>query len=452
MKVGRADGCDLAVMDASVSRNHATLTRGKGGQFTVANPGSGNGTFVNGKRVAAPRSLAGGDELRFGSVRFQLELMEEPAPVTSADATLVRAEDPQGDATCLTPAPVAPEASSAPRAPVSGPVPAGRRQVASSQPESSRGPTRALPAVGAPVPAPAPPSPVRAQLAPLGLVQYATRFEAAGLTPGDFPALTDAKLRSLGVVSPEHRRVLLQEAARVAPSRGEDDEEAEELADTPPPTPRAMAHPPRAMAGPPRAVPAPQRTGPLGLLVKLFKYWVMAVRALFVAGLLFGVVVSATRGGSSSGSSSSGLPERNPGEELSQYCDRTYRPTFQLCCDKVGGSFGGSGCSYGMEQEAFFACVHREQDAVGCKGHEPSRGGGGASGGSSSRRYGSAESCYEDGYLLQGDASLRGLQGYQACARCGGSFISDGVFGKCFWAAASPPARPPGRSRESAPA
>src|SRR5271170_3662648 len=60
---------DVVADDTTVSRRHATITR-KGDGFELADLGSTNGTFINGRRVTEPVALKPGDQIKFGSVRF----------------------------------------------------------------------------------------------------------------------------------------------------------------------------------------------------------------------------------------------------------------------------------------------------------------------------------------------------------------------------------------------
>ena len=73
--IGRDPSCGVSLAnDTNVSRKHATL-RNDGGQFSVTDNGSSNGTFVNGVRIAAqtPVPLSPGDEATIGGTRFRLE-------------------------------------------------------------------------------------------------------------------------------------------------------------------------------------------------------------------------------------------------------------------------------------------------------------------------------------------------------------------------------------------
>ncbi len=69
---GRGEDNVVVLHDASVSRYHARLERGPGG-WTVVDPGSTNGTFVNRERVSPgqPRALRDGDRLAFGDCEFE---------------------------------------------------------------------------------------------------------------------------------------------------------------------------------------------------------------------------------------------------------------------------------------------------------------------------------------------------------------------------------------------
>jgi len=78
--VGREEGCGIAVMERSISRRHARLVA-TGQGWCVHDEGSGNGTFVNGRRVR-DALLRDGDEVRFGMVkgRFEDSVPAVPAP------------------------------------------------------------------------------------------------------------------------------------------------------------------------------------------------------------------------------------------------------------------------------------------------------------------------------------------------------------------------------------
>ena len=67
--VGRLDGNDLCIPDASVSKFHAYLT-GSDTRFFLVDAGSANGTWVERRLIAArgtPVLLKSGDTVRFGA-------------------------------------------------------------------------------------------------------------------------------------------------------------------------------------------------------------------------------------------------------------------------------------------------------------------------------------------------------------------------------------------------
>jgi pSer/pThr/pTyr-binding forkhead associated (FHA) protein len=72
-RIGREAGNDV-VLDGggSVSRQHAAIETA-GGQATLSDLGSTNGTFVNGQRVSGPVVLSPGDSVMFGSEAFRYE-------------------------------------------------------------------------------------------------------------------------------------------------------------------------------------------------------------------------------------------------------------------------------------------------------------------------------------------------------------------------------------------
>ncbi len=83
--VGR-DSADVLAADKTVSRLHARLDLSENGSLVVEDLGSTNGTQVNEAALVpnAPRSLADGDRLRFGSISMTLHLpgaaaLEAPA-------------------------------------------------------------------------------------------------------------------------------------------------------------------------------------------------------------------------------------------------------------------------------------------------------------------------------------------------------------------------------------
>ncbi len=68
------DLTDLGGLEKGVSRKHAVIHR-TGGDYTVEDMGSVNGTFINKKRIEPhrPEALKPGDEVRFGKVTLSVK-------------------------------------------------------------------------------------------------------------------------------------------------------------------------------------------------------------------------------------------------------------------------------------------------------------------------------------------------------------------------------------------
>jgi adenylate cyclase len=69
--VGRSDDNNLVLPDRWISRNHAMIQMMETGEFYLIDLGSRNGSFVNGRRVSVPVTLADGDQLTFGQTELQ---------------------------------------------------------------------------------------------------------------------------------------------------------------------------------------------------------------------------------------------------------------------------------------------------------------------------------------------------------------------------------------------
>jgi DNA-binding winged helix-turn-helix (wHTH) protein len=65
--IGRDDSAGIVLNETTVSRRHAQITV-RGGEATLEDLGSQNGTWVNESRLERPVTLADGDRLRFGLV------------------------------------------------------------------------------------------------------------------------------------------------------------------------------------------------------------------------------------------------------------------------------------------------------------------------------------------------------------------------------------------------
>jgi FHA domain-containing protein len=78
LNVGRASDNDLTLNDASVSKIHAALLMTAEGTLLVADTGSTNGTYLNGRRISygESRLIEDGDVVGFGDVEVRLRKSE----------------------------------------------------------------------------------------------------------------------------------------------------------------------------------------------------------------------------------------------------------------------------------------------------------------------------------------------------------------------------------------
>ena len=78
LNVGRASDNELMLNDTSVSKIHAALLMSSEGTLLVADTGSTNGTYINGRRIAygESRLLEDGDVVGFGDVEVRLRKSE----------------------------------------------------------------------------------------------------------------------------------------------------------------------------------------------------------------------------------------------------------------------------------------------------------------------------------------------------------------------------------------
>jgi FHA domain len=75
INVGRVTGNELRLEHASVSKIHAALVMNREGTLLVADTGSTNGTFINGRRIAygEARQIEDGDVVSFGDVEVRFK-------------------------------------------------------------------------------------------------------------------------------------------------------------------------------------------------------------------------------------------------------------------------------------------------------------------------------------------------------------------------------------------
>jgi hypothetical protein len=92
-RIGRqVEGRGLAILEPSVSRHHAELTRGDGGAWTLRDLGSANGTYLDDRLVEGAAPLQEGDRVRFGHIAFyfveDISRLPPPRPGRTATATI----------------------------------------------------------------------------------------------------------------------------------------------------------------------------------------------------------------------------------------------------------------------------------------------------------------------------------------------------------------------------
>jgi pSer/pThr/pTyr-binding forkhead associated (FHA) protein len=83
--LGRGTDCDLRLRSKAVSRHHCML-RFQGGEVTLVELGSANGTFVNRERIRSQTTLKEGDEIGLGDFVFVLELHGQSGVIWGPEA------------------------------------------------------------------------------------------------------------------------------------------------------------------------------------------------------------------------------------------------------------------------------------------------------------------------------------------------------------------------------
>ena len=78
--IGRGKRATMNLSNETISRRHAEIRLSATGRLELLDPGSANGSFINGERVETAL-LEDGDEVRFGSVRYQV-VVENRGPMT----------------------------------------------------------------------------------------------------------------------------------------------------------------------------------------------------------------------------------------------------------------------------------------------------------------------------------------------------------------------------------
>lgn len=111
LKVGRAGWRELAIGDGNelvvgqglsglddteISRRHARISRLADGRMVIEDLGSQSGTFVNGERIDAPRSITAGDRIRIGRTIFEVFDPDSAAQTIAAPIASPRPAAPTG--------------------------------------------------------------------------------------------------------------------------------------------------------------------------------------------------------------------------------------------------------------------------------------------------------------------------------------------------------------------
>jgi len=118
MSIGRQEA-DIAIDDREVSRRHAVIRPVDGG-LEIEDLGSLNGTWVNERRLEAPRRLAAADVVRVGSTSLEVEV-EVEVESSGSDLTVIRPEAVDRTALRTTSGPSPPSRETPSPAPVEAP-------------------------------------------------------------------------------------------------------------------------------------------------------------------------------------------------------------------------------------------------------------------------------------------------------------------------------------------
>ncbi|MBI5865509.1 MAG: FHA domain-containing protein [Planctomycetes bacterium] len=91
--IGRREDCGLRIPIGDVSRQHCEVEQA-GNQLVVRDLGSSNGTYINGKRIAEAKLMAG-DKLAVGPVMFIVQINGLPGKLTPFDAKVEPVKAPE---------------------------------------------------------------------------------------------------------------------------------------------------------------------------------------------------------------------------------------------------------------------------------------------------------------------------------------------------------------------
>ena len=94
--IGRLPGNDIILAKGNVSKYHSRIVA-KDGKFIIVDMKSTNGTFVNGKKIAAPQVLKPADQVSIGDYILNVEPLEEGPAMAHAEAPEEEAYDDGGE-------------------------------------------------------------------------------------------------------------------------------------------------------------------------------------------------------------------------------------------------------------------------------------------------------------------------------------------------------------------
>jgi hypothetical protein len=148
--IGRDASAGIVLDDPEASRRHAAASV-EGASVRVEDLGSTNGTFVNGERITAARTVSEGDRVRIGTTVFEVRAVAQATRI----GTVIPDEPEDAQATR-----VGTSIPDLPPEPPAGPPPTEAPPPREATPPSGLPPTEAPPPhTPAPVGGPAPPSP-----------------------------------------------------------------------------------------------------------------------------------------------------------------------------------------------------------------------------------------------------------------------------------------------------
>ncbi|MFG0296713.1 MAG: SpoIIE family protein phosphatase [Maioricimonas sp. JB045] len=87
--LGRLPECDIQLQSNMVSRNHARVTI-QGDDVLIEDLGSGNGSYVNGKRITEPTTLTHGDRIKLGPILLRFEVDNPPVELETSSSGILQ--------------------------------------------------------------------------------------------------------------------------------------------------------------------------------------------------------------------------------------------------------------------------------------------------------------------------------------------------------------------------